>query len=91
MGKEKITGLEKIFIKEKERHKMIGGILGHLFFIFIHLLAIIFGFIFLLITIPLHIFFAMARGRGKEIRKQSKMLKEQNDLLRSRKTKRKRK
>ena len=36
-----------------------------------------------MIIIPLHIFFTMARGRRKEIRKQTKMLKEQNDFLKS--------
>ena len=70
---------------------MVGGTLGHLFFILCHLLALIFGFIFLLVTIPFHIFFTMARGRGKEIKKQSRMLKEQNELLRGRKKKKKRK
>ena len=33
----------------------------------------------------------MARGRGKEIKKQSQMLKEQNELLRGRKKKKKKK
>ena len=70
---------------------MVGGTLGHLFFILCHLLALIFGFIFLLVTIPFHIFFTMARGRGKEIKKQSRMLKEQNELLRGRNKKEKRK
>jgi hypothetical protein len=70
---------------------MIGGTLGHLFFILSHLLAIIFGFFFLFLTVPFHIFFTMARGRGKEIKKQSQMLKEQNELLRGRKKKKKRK
>lgn len=68
---------------------MVGGILGHLFFIICHMVALIFGFIFLLITVPFHIFFAMARGRGKEIRKQSKILKEQNELLKQNTTKKK--
>ena len=70
---------------------MVGGTLGHLFFIFCHLIALIFGFFFLLITIPFHIFFTMARGRGKEIRKQSKMLKEQNELLKNKSNKKKKK
>ncbi len=42
-----------------------------------------------MIVITLHTFFTMARGRGrgrgrgKKIRKQTKMLKEQNDFLKS--------
>ena len=67
----------------------MGGFLGHLFFIICHVLAIIFGFIFLLVTIPFHIFFAMARGRGKEHRKQTHLLKEQIELLKGKKSKKK--
>jgi hypothetical protein len=67
----------------------MGGILGHLFFILCHLIAVIFGFIFLLVTIPFHIFFTMARGRGKEVKKQSQLLEEQNELLKKGKRKNK--
>lgn len=38
--------------------------MGHLFFIFLHLIAIMFGFVFLIITIPLHIIYSS--GKKKE-------------------------
>ena len=65
----------------------MGGLFGHLFFIICHLLALIFGIIFLVVTIPLHIIFAMARGRGKEQKKQTNLLKEQIELLKGKKKK----
>jgi len=39
--------------------------MGHLGFIILHILAIVFGFVFLFITIPLHIIYASTK-RKKE-------------------------
>lgn len=51
--------------------------MAHLFFIFLHIGAIIFGFWFLLVSIPMHIFYSMGRSRNESIEKQTALLKEQ--------------
>lgn len=35
------------------------GCFGHLVFLFLHLMAILFGFVWLIITIPLHLIFTV--------------------------------
>ena len=53
----------------------------HLFFILVHILCIIFGFVGLLISIPLHIIVTIMRGHRKKLNEQTELLKEQNELL----------
>jgi len=49
-----------------------------LFFILFHIIAIIFGFWMLLISIPLHIFYSMSKRNTKKL---SKNIKEQTEVL----------
>ena len=41
--------------------------MGHLLFIILHIVAVIFGFAFLLLTIPLHLIYAALKGRKPAI------------------------
>ena len=50
------------------------------FFIFFHIIAIIFGFWMLLISIPLHIFYSISRSNAKNL---SDDIKEQTEVLKS--------
>ncbi|MEW8230338.1 MAG: hypothetical protein AB2745_08445 [Candidatus Thiodiazotropha endolucinida] len=44
--------------------------MGHFIFIVLHLVAILFtGFVFLFLTIPLHIIYAVIRSNGKKTAK----------------------
>ena len=38
--------------------------MGHLIFIVLHFIAILFGFVFLFITIPLHLIYAVQQGKS---------------------------
>lgn len=40
--------------------------MGHIIFLFLHLIAFIFGFVFLLITVPLHLIYTCVRSNAKE-------------------------
>ena len=48
--------------------------MGHLFFILLHFIAIGMGFAGLLITIPLHMFYANSSSRTEEVKKQTKIM-----------------
>ena len=54
--------------------------MAHVFFILFHLIAIIFGFWMLLISIPLHIFYSMNKSNANKI---SKNIKEQTEILKN--------
>ena len=55
--------------------------MAHAFFVIFHIIAIIFGFWMLLISIPLHIFYSMNKSNAnklsKDLQEQTKILKEQ--------------
>ena len=59
--------------------------MGTLFFIFFHIIAVIFGFWLLLLSIPMHIFYSMnkrnANKISKNIQEQTEVLKNQKDEL----------
>ena len=55
--------------------------MGHFFFIVFHLIAVVFGFWLLVISIPLHLIYASSRGNKKVMRKQAELLEEQVELL----------
>lgn len=57
-------------------------------FIIFHLIAIFTAAWLLIITIPLHIIVAMMGGNRSTMEKQTKLLEEQNELLRREKDKR---
>jgi len=44
---------------------MMLGCFGHCFFLFLHFMAVLFGFFGLLITIPLHLIFAATLASKK--------------------------
>jgi len=48
--------------------------MGHIMFLILHLFAILFGFIFLFLTIPMHIIYTCIHDRA--IREQRKLKKE---------------
>ena len=56
--------------------------MAHAFFVIFHIIAIIFGFWMLLISIPLHIFYSMNKSNAnklsKDLQEQTKILKEHN-------------
>jgi uncharacterized membrane protein len=54
--------------------------MANLFFILFHLIAIIFGFWMLLISIPLHIFYSMNKSNTNKL---SKDIKEQTEVLKN--------
>ena len=54
--------------------------MGHIVFIFLHLIAIILGFWMLIITIPLHLIYAIASSGRKELKEQVEELKEQTKI-----------
>lgn len=56
----------------------------HIIFIIAHILCLIFGFIGLVVTIPLHIIVALMVGSGKKADEQTELLKEQNEMLKKR-------
>jgi len=39
--------------------------MGHFFFIILHFLACLFGFVLLFLTIPLHIIYSCVHGKAK--------------------------
>ena len=53
----------------------------HIFFVIVHILCLLFAFFGLVISIPLHIIITMMRGQRKKMDEQTKILKEQNELL----------
>ena len=55
--------------------------MGHIVFIFLHLIAIIFGFWLLIITIPTHLIYGIASSGKKELKEQVEVLKEQTKIL----------
>ena len=55
--------------------------MGHIGFLFIHLIAILLGFWLLIITIPLHIIYGGTSGGKKQLKKQVEELKEQTKIL----------
>ena len=55
--------------------------MGHFFLLVLHLIAVVFGFWFLLITIPLHLIYASSRGGKKNMQEQTDLLKEQVEIL----------
>ena len=55
--------------------------MGHLFFLILHLVAIVFGFWMLLFSIPFHIFYAYSRSNKKNSQEQTELLREQVELL----------
>lgn len=42
--------------------------MGHGLFIILHILAVLFGFVLLFVTVPLHIIYACVRGGKKAIK-----------------------
>ena len=60
--------------------------MGTLFFIFFHLIAVIFGFWLLLLSIPMHIFYSMNKRNANKI---SKNIQEQTEVLKNQKDERK--
>lgn len=55
------------------------------FFILFHIIAVLFGFWLLLISIPLHIFYSMNKKNtkqlSKDIKQQTKIIKEQQESI----------
>jgi predicted membrane protein len=51
--------------------------MGNLFFIIAHILAIIFGFVWLILTVPFHMFYLNSKKSKKELKKQTKILEKQ--------------
>tara|TARA_B100000902_G_scaffold79362_1_gene84045 strand:- start:270 stop:557 length:288 start_codon:yes stop_codon:yes gene_type:complete len=55
------------------------------FFILFHIIAVLFGFWLLLISIPLHIFYSMNKKNtkklSKDIKEQTKIIKEQQESI----------
>lgn len=56
----------------------------HFFFIILHLIAILTSAWLLLVTIPLHIITAILVKNKAAMKQQTKLLKEQNEMLRRR-------
>ena len=50
--------------------------IGHIIFLFLHFIAMLFMFFGLIITIPLHIIFATQRSRNKILKKQTKIMED---------------
>ena len=55
--------------------------MGHLIFIFLHLIAVILGFWMLIFTIPTHLIYGIASSGKKELKAQVEELKEQTKIL----------
>ena len=47
------------------------------FFIIAHILAVMFGFGWLILTVPFHVFYLNSKKSGKELEKQTEILEEQ--------------
>jgi len=55
--------------------------MGHIVFIILHIMAIIFGFWLLIITIPTHLIYGVVSSGKKELKEQVEVLKEQTKIL----------
>ncbi|MBW2602687.1 MAG: hypothetical protein JRE28_00015 [Deltaproteobacteria bacterium] len=55
--------------------------MGHIIFILLHLAAIMFGFVFLFITVPLHLIYAAVKGKPKRTKVQKATDKALNGYL----------
>lgn len=58
-----------------------GAKMGHIIFILLHLAAIMFGFVFLFITVPLHLIYAAVKGKPKRTKIQKATDKALNGYL----------
>ena len=52
--------------------------MANLFFIIAHICAILFGFVFLVLTVPLHLLYLNSKRSKKELTKQTKILEKQD-------------
>ena len=59
--------------------------MGTIIFIFLHLIAVLFGFWMLIITIPLHIVYSNSKKSKKELKKQTKIMQQQVEELKKQK------
>ncbi len=57
-----------------------GNIVGHLFFLILHFLAVMFGLVLLVVTIPLHLIYSNSRASANSTRRQEKAAKKQAKL-----------
>ena len=51
--------------------------MANLFFIVAHICAVVFGFVFLIITVPFHLLYLNSKKSKKELKKQTKILEKQ--------------
>jgi len=48
-------------MKERGAAGMAGRLIGHLIFVFLHMIAVLCGFVLLIITVPLHLIYTSQR------------------------------
>ena len=53
--------------------------MANLFFIIAHICAVLFGFVALIITVPLHLLYLNSKKSKKELKKQTKILENQQE------------
>ncbi|MDA9287722.1 hypothetical protein N9P72_02415 [Amylibacter sp.] len=53
----------------------------HICFVIVHIGCLMFGFVGLFVSIPLHILFTILKGQRKKLDEQTDLMKEQNDLM----------
>ena len=51
--------------------------MANLFFIVAHICAVVFGFVFLIVTVPFHLLYLNSKKSKKELKKQTKILEKQ--------------
>jgi len=51
--------------------------MANLFFIVAHILAVMFGFVWLILTVPFHLFYLNGKKNSKELKKQTDILQKQ--------------
>tara|TARA_B100000586_G_scaffold103841_1_gene74373 strand:- start:404 stop:673 length:270 start_codon:yes stop_codon:yes gene_type:complete len=51
--------------------------MANLFFIIAHICAVLFGFVFLIVTVPFHLLYLNSKKSKKELKKQTKILEKQ--------------